>query len=436
MKVNFFTPLPPAASDVAQCAARCMDSLAERFEVTFWTDARVDRDMRRRARVRAYDPASIDVREINHADLNLYSVGNDPAFHASVMQVALRVPGVVILHDVCVHELMHGTMRRGPASVDRYLETLRACGEEALADGRRVVEGSLNIQRAASRNPVTWWALQGALGVVSHNADFLLGAMPRLDIPLLDTPLPWLPAARMAAPRARTLDGRLELVICGFLNSPNRRLAETLEALASYPRKDRVLLHIAGRVKDRAGLESQIRSLGLGGNVRLHGFLSERDLGALLDRSHMAVNLRWPSVGEASGSQLRFWNHSLPSVATRTGWYARQPEGVLMYAGPDDERGGLHAAWDAALDEYPALVRMGLAGRALLEERHDAGVFARALEDFMPSVERHRARAFVPCLAKSAGEAIASLGVGDGASRIMADTASLRIFELAGGESC
>ncbi|HNX04785.1 MAG TPA: hypothetical protein PKI32_04750, partial [Opitutales bacterium] len=202
--------------------------------------------------------------------------------------------------------------------------------------------------------------------------------------------------------------------------------------LAAFPDKERILLHIAGRVKDKEALDRKIGALGLKGIVKLHGYLSESALAQLLDRAHLSVNLRWPSMGEASGSQLRFWNHSLPTIATATGWYAAQPEGTLHLVRPEYEREDLHRLWKAALDDYSAFAQTGFAGRKLLESRHSAEVFAAALSDFLPTVAAYRSRAFAPVLAERAGAAASAFGLEAGALDLLSHSTGRAIADLAG----
>jgi hypothetical protein len=437
MKVNFFTPLPPAPTDIAMCAARFAPALAGRADVTFWTDQKdVDDSVCAPCRVKRYAKGLIDWRELNYADLNIYNVGNDVRFHASIMDVAHECPGVVIMHDVCIHELLYAALvRNGPCS-ERYLALVRELAPEGLADAGAFLRGEVNLCDISTRNPMTGWAVQGALGVVSHNTPALRAALPGLKTPLLDTPLPWLPHAQMPPPHAHPRGyGRLEMIVCGYLNSPNRRLFETLEALAAFPRRSEVLLHIAGRVSDAEALNKRIRDLGLERIVKLHGFMTEKALGDLIERAHLGVNLRWPSMGEASGSQLRYWNHSLPSIATGTGWYERQPTGSLLLADPQHEKEDLHRHWNNALDDYAALTGVGLKGRAVLEERHSAETFAEALVDFLPAVAQYRRRAFVSGLAARAGRALGGIHLPDEAAALAAASAGRAVAGIAGIKS-
>ena len=434
MRINLFTPLAPAPTDIAMCVARFAPALAERAEVTLWTDQKdVDESLYAQCRVKRYAQGLIDWRELNYADLNLYNVGNDARFHASIMDVAHECPGVVILHDVCIHELMYATLVRNGPCAERYLALVRELAPEGLAEANAFLKGEANLCDITAHIPMTGWALKGALGVVSHNAPALRAALPGLAVPLLDTPLPWTSRTMMPAPHAHVRGrGRLEMVICGFLNSPNRRLMETLEALAEFPLRNDIILHIAGRVSDAGALNLRIRELGLERIVKLHGYMTDKALDALMERAHLAVNLRWPSMGEASGSQLRYWSHSLPTIATNTGWYARQAAGSLLFVDPAKEREDLHRHWNGAFDDYDALTAVGLKGRAVLEARHSAETFADALVDFLPAVAQYRRTSFVPGFSARAGRALGGLHLPEEAAALAATSAGRAIADIAG----
>ena len=413
MKLNLFTPLAPAATDIAMCVARFVPAIAKKNDVTLFTDAKeVDETLYPHCRIVRYERGDLDWRQLNYADMNLYNVGNDARFHASVMDVAFAHPGVVVMHDTCIHELMYATLARNGRCDDRYLSLVERYCPDGLADAKAFLDGKVALCDIAAKHPMAQWAMEGSVGVVTHNREALQKAVPGIRRPILDTPLPWTSREEMLPPRSRKRNGgKLEMVICGYLNSPNRRLFETLDAMASFGRKNELFLHIAGRIKDEQALREKIEKLGLSDSVRLHGYLSDRALDDLLDRARLAVNLRWPSMGEASGSQLRFWNHSLPTISTKTGWYARQPEGSLFLVDSEHEAADLHGFWNLALDDYEEANSVGLKGREVLEERHSAEGFAAALADFQPAVAGYEKKAFVAGLAERAGRALGRSGL-------------------------
>jgi glycosyltransferase involved in cell wall biosynthesis len=196
-----------------------------------------------------------------------------------------------------------------------------------------------------------------------------------------------LPYAAGSAPTPCPWDGTLRLVIFGYL-AANRRLDAILDAIASFPQRDRLRLDILGQLQDPEATEQRIRELGLAPLVTMRGYVPERELDELLERSHLALNLRYPTMGEASGSQLRLWSRGLPSVVSRTGWYAELPADAVWFVDPLNEIGDLHRHFSAALSNPDVLRTMGEAGRRHLEQQHAPAAYAEALRDGLPAMMR------------------------------------------------
>src|SRR5262249_38121569 len=109
------------------------------------------------------------------------------------------------------------------------------------------------------------------------------------------------------------------LIVFGHIGGPNRRLEVLLQALAEFPAREQFHLDIYGQLWARELVLSLISALRLEGLVTVHGFVPEAELDTALARAHLAVNLRYPTMGEASASQLRIWDYALPSLVTPVG---------------------------------------------------------------------------------------------------------------------
>src|SRR5579871_848790 len=107
MRLNWFSPLPPARTDVAHFTQRLAPALTTRFEVVFWSDTPADAAaLPPGAVIRPLDPAAPMDRELRRelfSGLNIYNLGNDVRFHRAIAAVARRAPGVVIAHDTRLH---------------------------------------------------------------------------------------------------------------------------------------------------------------------------------------------------------------------------------------------------------------------------------------------------------------------------------------------
>jgi glycosyltransferase involved in cell wall biosynthesis len=195
------------------------------------------------------------------------------------------------------------------------------------------------------------------------------------------------------------------LIIFGFINR-NRRLDVLLQTLAQFPQKSRFLLDIYGEVWDPGHIRKQIQSLGLSRQVTLRGFVNERDLDVALGNSDLAINLRYPTMGESSISQLRIWAHSLPTLVTRVGWYGGLPDDVVAHVRPEHEALDIQTHLNAFLAEPDRFARMGAQGHNLLEQNHSVESYVESVLDLAVQAQQFRPRAVAYQLAERVGIAM------------------------------
>ena len=123
-----------------------------------------------------------------------------------------------------------------------------------------------------------------------------------------------------------------------------------------------------------------IRALGLKSLVTLHGFAAEAELDDALRKADLAINLRYPTMGEASGSQLRIWAHALPSLVTNVGWYASLHADAVAFVRPsDDEIEDIQTHLRAFLEYPEKFALMGGKGFELLKQQHSPEGLANGL---------------------------------------------------------
>src|SRR5579863_1253170 len=85
-RVALFTPLPPWQTGTADYAADLIPELEKLVELEVFEEV-----------PRNFKPKTFDAV--------LYQIGNNP-FHAQIYDLALQHPGVVVLHEVNVHDLI------------------------------------------------------------------------------------------------------------------------------------------------------------------------------------------------------------------------------------------------------------------------------------------------------------------------------------------
>ena len=322
MRVAFFSPLPPARSGIADYSEALIESLKPLVELEVFSSA-----------AQAFDPARFDIA--------LYHVGNN-GYHGFVYETALRHPGVVVMHESNLHHLIADlTIKRG--DWDAYL---RECeyegGAAALAFAERVRK--LEVGPDYEGVPMTQRILAG---VARRGGAQPLHAGRRCAPPGFTGPaavIPhgaWIPQADRNGFRHKLgLDEATPLVgIFGFLK-PYKRIAESLRAFRRLLRlMPNVKMILVGEPHPEFPVEAMIRSMGLSASVRVLGFTPIEDFVGYLGACDIVLNLRFPTVGESSGTLLRSLGLGKAVMVSEVGSFQEFPDDVCLKVpvGPGEE---------------------------------------------------------------------------------------------------
>jgi glycosyltransferase involved in cell wall biosynthesis/SAM-dependent methyltransferase len=319
MRVAFFSPLPPARSGIADYSEALIEALAPLTDLQVFS--RADQP---------FDPALFDIA--------LYHVGNNP-HHEFVYETALRHPGVVVMHESNLHHLIAGiTIKRG--NWDAYLAECEYHGgvkARAFAERVRRLEVGPDYEGVA----MTRRLLESARGAVVHSR-FMQAELRAAGFAAPAAVIPhgaWIPRADRHAFRHKLgLDELTPLIgIFGFLK-PYKRIAESLRAfrrlLCLSPNVKMILV---GEPHPEFPIEPMIRSMGLSASVRLLGFTPIEDFVGYLAASDIVLNLRYPTVGESSGTLLRSLGLGKAVLVSEIGSFQEFPDDVCLKVPPGPE---------------------------------------------------------------------------------------------------
>jgi glycosyltransferase involved in cell wall biosynthesis len=383
VKVAYYGPLPPSRSGVVDYGALLLPELRKHVEIEVARPGRFRREPK--------------------ADLALYHVGNDPEAHGWIVDALRRRPGVVVLHEFVLHHLVAGTtLARGDAA--GYLDAME---REHGLPGRLLAYGVLD-----NRLPPLWetrpedFPLAGgvlglATGLIVHSRYVEAGARAAgFDGPIWRIPHPAWPAPDGAPVQ---VDGAPLFGCFGHLNEA-KRIPELMQALALVRerRPDARLLLVGAasrRVADRARGEGVIRE----------DYVDEPRLWSLMASCDACVSLRFPTMGETSGSAIRALSLGKPLVVSDVGWFAELPDETAVKIPLEDEVAHLAAALELLAADEARRERMSVAARDLVEREHRldrvAERYAAALE------EAAGGRAVKDAVLREVAEAAAEVGL-------------------------
>lgn len=367
MIINWFSPLPPAKTEIAAYTRRILPPLCEQVEVRLWTSEKTwDRSLQEYCEVCSFSPDSPPWERIGSADVSFYNLGNNGRFHDDIWAVSEQQPGVAIVHDPCLHDLVAFRYQGRRKDRESYLRLLRSVhGAEGVRLGAQFWDGLLPPAELAEKCPCTPALVATAIAALVHTDEARKAILAAGGPPTVFSPLPY---GSVAPPPSRSVHPPpWRLLVFGHLGS-NRCLDAILRALATSHYRDLFSLDICGELHDATAARG-ISEFGLESQVKLRGYLSEENLDSALLKADLAINLRYPTMGEVSASQLRIWSRALPSIVTRVGWYAEIPEGAALFVQPGDEISDLHGHLKA-LSEDPESLAVGKAGYDYLIKEH------------------------------------------------------------------
>jgi glycosyltransferase involved in cell wall biosynthesis/SAM-dependent methyltransferase len=307
-RVALFTPLPPSQTGTADYAADLIPELEKLVQLQVFE--RVPRN---------FKPEKFDAV--------LYQIGNNP-FHAQIYDLALRHPGVVVLHEVNVHDLIRDMGKGGERGYFREVvyeifgQELESLPEDGLIEPGPQARGFTMIRRLLDRSracivhsrfaeeQVRLRDFHGRIAHIPHGA------------------------------RVRDLDGRAYRERLGI------RPEDPLIGIFGYQRPDKqacdcllvfqtildklpaAKLLVAGLPHPEVPLDERVKELGLQDSVRQLGFQTLEDLDRYIAACDVVLNLRATTYGETSGIQTRAFGLGKTVVLSDNGANQELPDEI------------------------------------------------------------------------------------------------------------
>jgi glycosyltransferase involved in cell wall biosynthesis len=361
VKVAYYSPLPPSRSGIADYSTLLLPALRERIDVVVAQEG----------------------KRAPGADVALYHLGNDPDAHGWILDALHERPGVVVLHEYVLHHLIAGTTigrRNGRAYLDAMERELGVAGRLL---GLGVLDNLLPLlwETQPERFPLSGVVLDKAEGLIVHS-DYVAARAREAGYagPLWQIPHPAWPMH--AVEPATDVSGDPLIGCFGFLNM-NKRIPELLEAFASFRReRPGARLLLVGASGERFDVQRRLERLGLTEGVERLDYVPEERMWSLMAACDVLVNLRYPTMGETSGSVVRALSLGKPLIVSDVGWFSELPDDAVLKVPVDEvEVAVLEAALAVAADHGAVL---GAAARAYVEREHAlpsvADAYVAALE--------------------------------------------------------
>jgi glycosyltransferase involved in cell wall biosynthesis len=326
-KVAWLSPLPPQRSGIANYSYWLVKALRPYVDLDLYCDT-ADSDLKNEFQVY---PLLAFPQQRQKYDETIYHLGNNSLFHKEIYKYAWSFPGTIVLHDYNLSAFMHDAF---------YLKSDWQLYEQALANTNgesdsKGLQGFIpRLRRNVGAFPMSHAVAQKSRKVIVHHRwirDQLPDANHIHVIPHFAR-INCRPAPEEidAFKKRFQIDNNHFVIAClGFINTnklPQLQVDVVKRLLAQgYP----VHLLFAGETAPEVKrLQAEVEASEYRDNITFTGYLDDTDYGAAVFAADVTINLRNPSMGEASGTLMHALAAGKPAIVSDVNQYKEFPDRV------------------------------------------------------------------------------------------------------------
>jgi len=408
-RLAYFSPLPPAATGIADYSVDVLQLLASCHVVDVFHDQDHVDGFGLPAACRAYPSSEFEARQRQRPyDLPIYQMGNGPA-HAFLYDFIPRFSGLLVLHDLVLHHSRARDFIESPEALayrrDPSSAPLRDAAQQQLQHYRDEVVYSYPRQggRLAAAQldtvgrllpyayPLFRLPVEASRATAAHNS-FMVGAVrdevPEAKLARVTMPMTRVAVAPQAVARMRARHGIAadELVVASFgLLTPEKRLDTLARAAArAVALGVRLRLLLVGPAPDHAWLWSRLAELGLRDLAILTGRVPLAELPVYIEVADLVVHLRYPTARETSAALLRVLAQGRATILSDLEHLAEIPGDAVLRADVTDEEGAVLRGILELSQRPGERERLGRSAASFVARAHSA---ERCLATYQAAIE-------------------------------------------------
>ena len=378
MKLAYFSPLNPQPSGISDYSEELLPYLAADAEITLFVDGfePSNPEIRAQFTYRDYRHKPGFLQTLGDYDAVVYHMGNDHRYHAGMLEVVRRHPGIVVFHDFALQDFFLGlAQERGRMEV--YLEEVAAChGYDRAREAAEALErGSTPRPLARPTDfPLNCRLARAAEGIIVHSewgrARFA-GIAPAVPVAHIKMPLKPLPASGGKKHPNDPSAGVVQIANFGLI-TPGKGIEKVLRALSSLKADHNFHYTLVGEPNSFFDVRALVRDHGMEDRITITGHVRLGEFERRIAATDIALNLRERTVGETSASLCRIMAAGVPAIVFNVGAFAELPNDAVVKIDHDEHADALLQAYLRRLIEDSSLRgRIGRNARQYILAEHN-----------------------------------------------------------------
>lgn len=335
---------------------------------------------------------------VRDADVLVYQIGDNYAYHCGALEWLSRAPGVICLHDFFLGNLFLGWAQNHMAEA---MKTLGAWYGDKVASayfGHGSSEQFIEATKVMA--PMIEWICSMAYGVITHSGWGVQRVLDSCAGPVHVVPLAYdAPASESLlnnSVKRRNPTEEFKVLTVGHVN-PNKRAESVIRAVGSSAvLRGNTTYRLVGLIQPKAVERLAFLATSLQVKLVISGEVDSDTLLQEIEQAHAICCLRWPSLEAASASAIEAMLYGKPVIVTDTGFYSELPSDCLRKIQVQNEIPELQRELEQLFLNEDERLRLGAKAAEWAAVTFSAENYANHLIDV--SIAAHRA---VPMLKAS-----------------------------------
>ena len=338
-KIAWLSPLPPQRSGIANYSQWLIKALKPHFNIDLYYDNEAPAAEIQDAF--AVYPVSVFPERHENYDEVVYHLGNNSGFHKHIYELAWNFPGLVVLHDYNLSSFIHEAFyhqRDGHLYEQALVE---GYGEAGRKEFQALMHGGFPD---IARFPLSHAVVRRSRKAIVHHrwARNQFGNNTRIEVIPHFAELNCRPTQAQIENFKNAFalrDSHFVLCCVGFINSnklPQLQINVVKRLIDDgYP----VQMVFAGEpAPDVKALELETRAGKYSQQIIFTGYQNEINYFSAILASDIVINLRNPSMGEASGTLMHALAAGKPTIISDINQYREYPDKVCWKLAHDENQ--------------------------------------------------------------------------------------------------
>ena len=377
------SPFAPKMSGISDYSVILVNALSEFFDVTLYTDNyEIEASDVKDFKVLKH---GVDEIDFDSFDYRLYNMGNNAEYHIYIYDAAVEHPGALIMHDLSICDFMQGYIKAKGYPYYSYI--YENYGLEAFTILKEAKIDKTFGKGIVSKLMLNDGLLKSGNKIIVHsdysrNKIMETGLVSEENIKKIKM-IEQIKTGEEFIPRHDLLTKfnipEDAVIICAFgFASDFKFNVETARAVKELNKElDKRLCYVMVGSGNYA--DGEIKD----GEVIKTGFTTIEEFNSFVNCSDIIVNLRYPPLGETSGSMLRILQLGKPCITNNGGWFSEIPDDTVIKISVDNVEQELKMTLKELVTDPGKAKHIGDNAAAYIKRDHGKSLIAKEFYDYL-----------------------------------------------------